>query len=142
MASMSNYLEGKIIDHVFRTNSYTKPTTLAVALCTASPTDASTGATISEVANSNNYSRQTLNPDDANWAAPSGNNGTTSNSSDITFPTASGSWGTITSIAIVDSATHGAGNVLFYGDLTVTKTITSGDTLTISTGNLTVQVDN
>ena len=139
---MSNYLEGQLIGHLFRDLTFSKPSTLAIALCTASPNDASTGGTITEVANSNNYSRVELAPDDDNWAAISGNNGTTSNSSAITFPTASGSWGTVTSVAILDSATHGAGNVLFYGDLTVSKSITSGDTFSFSIGALTIQIDN
>lgn len=142
MANMSNYLEGQLIGHLFRDLTFSKPSTLAIALCTASPNDASTGGTITEVANSNNYSRVELAPDDDNWAAISGNNGTTSNSSAITFPTASGSWGTVTSVAILDSATHGAGNVLFYGDLTVSKSITSGDTFSFSIGALTIQIDN
>lgn len=142
MANMSNYLEGQLIGHLFRDLTFSKPSTLAIALCTASPNDASTGGTITEVANSNNYSRVELAPDDDNWAAISGNNGTTSNSSAITFPTASGSWGTVTSVAILDSATHGAGNVLFYGDLSVSKSITSGDTFSFSIGALTVQIDN
>lgn len=136
MAAMSDYLENELIKHIFRTGSFTKPTVLAVALCTAATTDSQTGATITEVPNSNNYSRQTLNPLDANWAATSGTDGATSNLSAITFPTASGSWGTITHIAIVDSATHGAGNVLFHGALTVSKSVTSGDTLSFQIGDL------
>ena len=142
MAAMSDYLEGQLINHIFRTSSYTKPSTLAIALLTSSANDGMTGATIPEVANSNNYSRQTLNPADANWDAPVGNNGTTANASAITFATASGSWGTVSAVAIVDSATYGAGNLLFYGDLTVSKSVTSGDTFSFDVGDLTVQIDN
>jgi hypothetical protein len=136
MAAMSNYLEDEIVKHIFRTGSFTKPTVLAVALCTAATTDAQTGATITEVTNANNYARATLNPLDANWAATSGGNGLTSNSSAITFNQASGSWGTITHIAIVDTATHGAGNVLFHGALTVSKTVNNGDTFSFQIGDL------
>jgi len=150
MANMSNYLENKLIDHIFRGTSYTAPSTLAVALCTAAPNDTSTGATITEVADSNGYERTELAPDDANWTdtaggtdeTSSGTTGTTSNAAAITFPTASGSWGTITHIAIVDSATHGAGNVLFWGELVTPKTITDQDTFSFSIGNLSVQLDN
>lgn len=133
---MSNYLEDEVIKHIFRTGSFTKPTVLAIALCTAATSDSQTGATITEVANSNNYARATLNPLDANWAATAGGNGVTSNSSAITFNQASGSWGTITHIAICDSATWGAGNVLFHGALTTSKTVTNGDTFSFQIGDL------
>lgn len=136
MAAMSDYLEVELIKHIFRTGSMTKPTVLAVALCTAATSDSQTGATITEVTNANNYSRTSLNPLDANWAATNGSNGITSNSSAITFPQASGSWGTVSHIAICDSATWGAGNVLFHGALAVSKTINNGDTFSFQIGDL------
>lgn len=138
MAAMSNYLEDELIKHIFRTGSMTKPTVLAIALCTAATTDAQTGATITEVADANNYSRTSLNPLDANWAATNGSNGLTSNLSAIVFPQASGVWGTITHIAVCDSATWGAGNVLFHGELAVSKTVNNGETFSFQIGDLTI----
>ena len=138
MSAMSNYLETQIIVHIFRTGSFTKPSTLAVALVTIAVTDSDDGSTISEVANANSYARVTLNPSDSNWAATSGGNGQTSNSSVITFPEASGNWGTIVGAAILDSATYGAGNVLFYGTLSLSKPVSSGDTVSFNTGSFTV----
>src|SRR3990167_9371696 len=117
MSAMSDFLEAEVIKHIFRTGSFTKPTVLAVALCTAATTDAQTGATITEVTNANAYARTSLNPLDANWTAP-GVGGLTDNASAIVFPTATGSWGTVTHFAICDSATWGAGNVLIHGALT------------------------
>ena len=38
----------------------------------------------------------------------------------------------------MDGSTAGAGNVLFYGDLTSSKTIETGDTFQITSGNLTI----
>lgn len=135
---MSNYLENELIKHIFRTGSFTKPTALGIALCTAASNDASTGATITEVANSNNYAREDVPPLDANWAATSGSNGLTSNVAAITFNTASGSWGTVSDVAICDSATHGAGNLLFYGTLTASKAVGNGDTFQFGANNLTI----
>lgn len=137
MSNMSDYLEGQLLTHIFRTSSYSKPTTIAIALCTSTPSDSSTGATIAEVTNANNYSRVTVNPDNANWTAI-GVGGTTDNAAEIAFAQASGSWGTVTSVAILDSATHGAGNLLFYGDLAVAKAITSGDTFKFAIGDLNI----
>jgi hypothetical protein len=144
MASMSDYLEGQLINHIFRTASYTKPTVLAIALCTAAPTDASTGATITEVTNAGGYARVSMGaPLDATWAAPTGNNGTTSNVGAITFAAATLDWNAaVTHVAIVDSATYGAGNVLFWGALASSKTVTNGDTFQFAAGQLSVQLDN
>jgi hypothetical protein len=150
MANMSNYLENKLIDHLFRGTSYTAPAALAVALCTAAPDDTSTGATITEVANSGAYARTALAPSSSNWqdtaggtaGTSSGTTGTTKNAAAITFPTATGSWGTITHIAVVDSATYGAGNVLFWAALTTSKTVTNADTFSFAIAALTVQIDN
>jgi len=135
MSDMSDYLEGELIKHLFRTGSFTKPTVLGIALCTAAPDDADTGATITEVADAGSYARVDTPPLDANWDAP-GVGGLTDNASDITFPTATGSWGTITHVAILDSTTHGAGNMLFYGALSASKVVASGDTFKFSAGDL------
>jgi hypothetical protein len=42
----------------------------------------------------------------------------------ITFPTATGSWGTVTYFGIYDAST--AGNLVGYGALTSSQTISSG----------------
>lgn len=134
-AGVSDYTENKIVDHIFRATAWTAPTTLCVALLTAAPTDASTGATIAE-ASYTNYARGQLNPSVSNWkstngatsGASSGTSGATTNASTITFGTAAGSGPTVvTHFAALDSCTAGAGNVLYYGALTTSKTINNGD---------------
>ena len=129
MSSMSDYLEGEIRAHIFRTATFTKPTVLAVALCTAATADANTGATITEVPDATGYARQTLNPLDANWSAVSATDGIVKNLAAITFTASGGDWGSITHFAICDSATWGAGNMLFHGVLASAKTINDGDSL-------------
>lgn len=131
---LSDYLEGKLIDHIFRTASFTKPTVLAVALYTAAPTDAGGGTEVST--SGTGYARQSLNPLDANWAAPSAGNGVTSNTPVVNFGTASGSWGTVTHFGIFD-ATSG-GNLLVWGPLSASKTVTSGDGFQVPANQLTV----
>lgn len=143
MTAMSDYLESQVIQHIFRTSTFTKPTVLAVALCSVAPTDTSTGAlTGAELGNTGSYARQAINPLDTNWAQVAGGTGTTSNTPAITFPTASGDWGTVVAVAICDNTTFGAGNLLFYGTLTGTKVVNNGDTFQFSAGQLQVQVDN
>lgn len=141
MTAFSNYLEEQLIKHIFRTDSYTKPTVLAVGLCLVSPDENDTGqlslGTGQEVANSYSYSRQVLNPSNANWSDPSaGTQGQTTNSTAITFTADGGNWGTVTSFFIADNASYDSGNILFYGDLSESRTINDRVSFTISIGSL------
>lgn len=136
MGSFSDYSEDKILDHIVGESSFTMPTAY-VTLATADPTDAGTGASHNEVPNSNSYARVTTSA--ATWATASG--GATSNSADISFPEASGSWGTVTHFTLCDSGTHGAGNMLVHSVLGASKTIGSGDTPKFAAGDLDITLD-
>jgi hypothetical protein len=128
--SASDYLELKLLEHSLGKTSFTMPATVAIALCTVVPDDTKTGATITEVTNANSYARKTVAGTDWNSAA----SGSISNVNAITFVTATGAgWGAIVGFAIVDSATWGAGNMLYWGSLT-SKTISAGDTATFAGG--------
>lgn len=124
MASASNYLENKLLDHITGKTAYTKPT-VYLALCTADPTDAGTGASMNEVPDAGAYARVATSG--ATWNAASG--GSTTNAAAITFTKATGSWGTITHFVLIDSGTHGAGNVIAHGALDASKAVISGDTV-------------
>jgi len=128
MAEFSNYLENKILDHVLKNISYTSPTTAYVGLFTSDPTDAGTGTEVS----GGSYARQVL-------SVTTASGGIVTSSGDVTFPQATGSWGTISHIGILDALT--SGNLLMHTALTTSKTIESGDILKISSGNLTVTLD-
>lgn len=143
MGALSDYAEGKIIDHIFRTNSFTKPTVLAVALCANVPVDADTGTLTvgQELANAGAYARQSLNPSDANWSPPNNGNGTTGNSGTITFPVATANWGWISGMAICDSATYGAGNSIVYGALQTPKLISTGDQYKFNISDILFSID-
>ena len=125
MAAISNYLENALINGTLRATSYTAPSTVYVALFTSDPTDAGSGTECSGAS----YARQS-----ATFAAPS--NGASSTSADVQFPQAGGSWGTITHFGIFDASS--AGNLLYHGALTVSKTIDTGDVFKIASGSLTV----
>lgn len=128
MAEMSNYLENALINATLRGTAYTSPTTVYVGLYTTDPTDANTGTEVS----GGSYARVAVT-----FGAPS--NGVSTNSSSVTFPTATGNWGTVTHIGILDAST--AGNLLYHTPLDAAKTIASGDVFTISTGNLSVTLE-
>lgn len=125
MAEMSNYLENALVNAVLRNTAYTSPTTVYVALYTDDPTDADVGTEVSGSA----YARQA-----ATFGSPS--DGVTTNSAAIEFPQATGSWGTITHIAIRDAST--TGNMLFHTALDASKTIATGDVFRIAAGSLSV----
>lgn len=138
---VSNHARGEILRAIFRGDVVTFPVNLYLALCTATPTASETGGTIPEVANSNAYARQAINPSHADWTDPTVNPYTTSTAADIVFPTATGSWGTVTSFALVDSGAYGAGNVWWFGDFTTSKAISTNDIFEVLSGNLTIGED-
>lgn len=137
MSAMSNYLEKKVLDHILNVTAYTAPSTLYIALFTGTAStvkaNLEAGTITDEVADSGSYSRTAVTFNAATSGA-----GTATNSADVTFTAASGSWGTVTCVAIMDGGTHGAGNVLIYGELTTAKTITSGDVFKIPSGEITI----
>ena len=145
MAAMSDYLENKIVDWLFRGQTFTPPAGLHVGLLTAAPSDTGGGTEVS----GGSYARVNLAPSLTNWAgtqaaasttASTGTSGTTSNNSTITFPTPTATWGTVTHFGVYDAAS--AGNLLFYGALTIAKTINTGDVISFPAAALTVQIDN
>jgi len=125
--SFSNYLETKVLDHVFGGTAYTAPTTLYVALFTTDNTDSGGGTEVSGGA----YARQTVT------FTTSG--ATTSNDSDIEFPTATANYGTVIAVAVMDALT--GGNQLAYAGLTTDKTIETGDVFRIPAGDLDITLD-
>ena len=125
MAEMSNYLENALINATLRNTSYTSPATVYVGLYTSDPTDANTGTEVS----GGSYARTAVT-----FGAPS--NGVSTNSASVEFPEATGSWGTVGWIGILDAAT--SGNLLYHTPLDTSKAISSGDIFRITSGNLSV----
>lgn len=141
MSAMSDYLENKLVDHLFRAQTLAAPATLHIGLLTAAPSDSGGGTEVS----GGNYARVAVTSSLANWAgtqaaasttASSGTGGQTSNNSAITFPTPSGNWGTVSHFGIYDAAS--AGNLLFWGALTIAKTINQSDTVSFPAASLTI----
>ena len=141
-SEMSDYLEGQVRAHIFRTATFAKPAALGVGLWgAAAPTlvDASTGATAGE-STVGGYARVSRAPLDANWTAASATDGLTDNAAALTFPTASANWNNqpCQDVGICDATGVGAGNLLLYSPLAVAKTINSGDTAEFGIGALDV----
>lgn len=139
MSSASNYVEDLTLDFWLKANSQTTtaPATVYVGLFNSDPSTGSTlenleAGTLTDECSGGGYARKAI-------TFGTITNGSVSNSANVTFdPATDDGWGTVTHIAILDSATTGAGNVLFYGALDTAKQIASGDTFQITASNATV----
>lgn len=142
MSDLSDYLENKLVDHIFRGQDYANPV-LYIGLLTAAPSDSGGGTEVS----GNNYARvkaasgasQAL----TDWKstqndnlASTGTGGNTTNTNAVNFPTPSAGWGTVTHFGIYDAAS--GGNLLIHGDLSVAKTINQDDVVSFPAGSLSI----
>jgi hypothetical protein len=127
MAGFSDYLEDKVLDHVFGGNAYTAPSTLYVALYTVAPTDTGGGTEVS----GGGYVRKT-----ATFNVSGTNPTTASNTAAIEYPTATANYGTVVAVGIFDASS--SGNLLAYANLTTSKVVSTGDVFRFNTGDLDV----
>lgn len=133
MAAKSYYLDNALLSAVLRNASFTSPSAVYAALYTVIPTVSFTSGTPTgtEVSDAN-YTRQSVT-----FSAPS--NGTTSNSGTAVAFFGAGAAGgpyTIVAVGILDALT--VGNLLYFGSLTVSKTVSTGDTLQFASTALSV----
>lgn len=156
MAAMSDFMENKLIDWLFRAQAIgitgataaagTGPATLYVALLTAAPSDTGGGTEVT----GGSYARVAVTSALGAWdntqaasstAVSSGTGGTTRNQAAITFPAPTANWGVVTHVGIYDAST--GGNLLVWSALTVSKTVNNGDAAPSFAANaLTFQIDN
>lgn len=123
----TDYLENAIFNAVLRNIAYSSPTTVYVGLHTAQANPEA--GTVTEVVGGN-YGRQAVA-----FTAPS--NGTGSNTIDVAFAVATAPWGTVIGGGLYDAVS--AGNLLYYGTLTVAKTVSTNDQFKFLAGSITVQ---
>jgi len=125
--SFTNFLETEILDHVFAGAAYTAPSTLYLGLFTGAPGEAGGGTELS----GNAYVRKAI--------AFTTSGDTTSNNAAVEFPTATGSWGTVTHVGVFDAAT--SGNLMVYATLSASKAVASGDVFRVPSGDLDITLN-
>ncbi len=130
MAALSNYTENALVEWLGGNAFPSAPANLYLSLHTDATTDAGGGTEVS----GNNYSRTTIAA--SVWSAAAGGTGATSNESAVTTAVATGSWGTITHIALWDASS--AGNMIVHGALASSVTIGNGDSMQFSIGALVI----
>ncbi len=126
MAGFSDYLENKVLLHVFGGTSYTAPGTLYVALFTSAPSDTGGGTECS----GGSYARKSMAAMTVSGTSPT----TATNGAAVEFATATGSWGTVTHVGVFDAST--SGNLLGWAALSASKTVSSGDVFRFDAGDL------
>lgn len=134
---LSKFVQDNLVAYLFGTAMPTAPTAY-VALVTTAPTDTAGTALVELSTSGTGYARVALG---AKGTTTTSGSGTTSveqaaNAAALTFGPATATW-TIVGVALYDAST--GGNLLAYGDLTATQTITSGNSFQLPVGNLPVQ---
>tara|TARA_B100000085_G_scaffold96803_1_gene87871 strand:+ start:699 stop:1091 length:393 start_codon:yes stop_codon:yes gene_type:complete len=125
MSGFSDYLEDKVLEHVFGGNAFTAPSTLYVALYTVAPSDTGGGTEVSGGA----YARQT-----ATFTVSGTNPTTASNTAAIEYPSATANYGTVVAVGVLDASS--GGNLLAYSTLDSSKVVSSGDAFRFNAGDL------
>ena len=138
--AMSNYLESAVIDHLFRAGTFAKPSAIYIGLIKfyeADKVEAMTGTSVSTAkeVSGGAYARIAVTQNDDNWSAASAG-GATSNSNDLTFPTATADWGNVSGVFVADALT--GGNLLLHGALTTSRDVQDGDVFKFNAGDLDV----
>ena len=137
-SSFTNYLEVKILDHVFGRTTFTAESGVHVALSTTTPTDA--GGNFTEPAVGSGYDRVSAANDKTTWSNATSGTSTVDNNIAVTFPQATGGgWGTVTHFGIYD--TYAGGYLLGWGSLTTPRLISDGDTPQFASGALDITLD-
>ena len=121
---MSQYLANELLDHAFNNSAYTAPSGLYFGFADTDLTSTDTGSTVSEPSGGA-YARTQC----SSWTD---NDNYYTNNADVTFPTPTDSWGTLTSAFIADASS--AGNILFFDNTITEETVASGDIVKILSG--------
>lgn len=140
--SKSNYLETSVLNYwLGKSFTSTAPATVYVRLYNSTINDSADATTDSVGATASTYADVAVTNSSANWTNSSGG-GSKTNKTTIQFTTAAGSdWGTVKAFAILDTNSTTTGNVLYWGDLTASQAISSGNVVRFSTGAIVLSED-
>lgn len=130
----TTYFLNLAMGNLFRTKTTPAiPTTYYLGLSKTAPTISGTG--VSEPSTSGTgYRRVSL----ASLSAPT--NGTITNSAPVSFNESTSNWGTMTHYVVYDAVT--GGNLLFYGTLSIPRTVEQDTVITVKAGELTITLSN
>lgn len=137
MAEFSDYLEVELLDHAFggAGGAWTAPTTVYLALITATASDTDTCATITEPS-TGGYARKTLS-----FAAASA--GSKATNAAVTFTNGAATAWNVVGVAIVDSLAGVAttNKVLCFDNDMTDATINQSEKLQFASGDITISLN-
>ena len=128
MASITNYLENKLCEHVLLGQGYVPPASIYIGLHSGNPGE--TGTDNELVGNGYKRAKATFG---------GAISGIVINDSEVLFDAATGTWPTLTYISVHDSQM--GGNALFYGALSPSVVVSTGNNFRIPPGNLALGFD-
>lgn len=145
MSSFTNYLNVQVLDQLFGAQDYAESGTLFIALSTGTDTGNLEGGTgFNEPPTASGYDRVSVTNDKTTWSnATTADPSVVQNDIVISFPQASGPWGTVDYFGIWDRTGVGAdsGNLLAFGVLDTPRGVVANDTVSFAASNLTITLD-
>ena len=132
--ALTLYARNKLVEHSLGLTAWTMPTNVYMGLFTADPTDA--GLLTNELPNQDNYARVNLAT-----LLGTASNGTVTNIANILFNTPTIDWGSVTHLGLIDSPTHGSGNMLYAQELLNPIIVTVADPALFEIGLFSVTLD-
>lgn len=133
MAGLVDSKENEVLDELLG-NATLMPDPVYIGLMTTAPSDDGTGV-VEPIGNG--YARVSVDNNLTEW--PAAVSGSKSNANNVTFPSATGAWGTITHFGIFDAIS--GGNLLAYGALNTPRNVLTSDVFRFLAGDLTVSLD-
>jgi hypothetical protein len=124
------YFAAKLLNQLFNATAYTFVTSLDLALFSTGGLTAQGAGT--EVAGTG-YQRYQMQCNVTNFAVT--NTNSISNAVTFSFNPAGGPWTVAVTLAVYE---HANNNLIMFGDLLATKTLSSGDVFQLTQGNLTI----
>jgi len=139
LSALSNYLEENLLNLIFNGDAFAAPD-VWIALYTDDPTDADVGTEVT----GGSYARVLIYDNgsgspDFTVAAVDGIGYKVENDNDVTFTTATASWGTVTHFGLRDAST--SGNLLMHAELDYSKTVGISDTFEGLAGELVLRLE-
>ena len=133
VGGVADYLANKLLDHVFKDDSFTAPNTYFLAMAGATIDDYDTGSTLDELI-TNSGDRSEISD---GFETASG--GLSANLGSIQLLSRPTTWGTVAAYAVLDAAT--AGNLLFHGTFATIFNVDASDGVNVGTGKINFSLD-
>jgi hypothetical protein len=133
--AITYYSANRVLDKNFGGTAYSEPATYYFGLSTTTIQIDGTGKT---EPTGGAYARVALTNNKTNWGTSS--NASLTNSTAVTFPESTASWGTITYVGMWDAST--AGNIWWFDALSPARAVASTTTVLFAIGAITVSMSN